>query len=92
MDRQQGEPEVLDDALASAWPLTVKCRGCKSKLCVALSDLRHGSWKVSGHHFDGSAVCEDKYTFSCPVCGLEANGNEVAEDRVPLETRKALQK
>lgn len=82
--------EVVADALAKKWPLRKVCAGCGSGLRIELSDLSFSSWKVSGYHFCGTAECEWKYTFACPVCGVEANGNEVPEDTVPLDTRTIL--
>ena len=81
---------VIEDTLTANWPRNVDCTKCKSTLRVDLNDLSLDSWKISGHHFDGSAVCQDLITFECPVCGTRANGNTVDPDEVPAEVRRTL--
>ena len=80
--------EVIKDTLAERWPLKYTCPHCKSNLIAQLSDLDYDSWKVSGYHFDGSAVCKMMYTVHCPACG--ANG-VIDEDIIPLAERRRLQ-
>jgi len=79
--------EVLRDELSASWPREVTCTGCNAGLRIDLDDLEFGRWKVNGYHFDGSAVCEGKYTFRCPVCGRQANGNEVSAEEIPYNHR-----
>lgn len=83
--------KVVTDKLSVRWPLPVTCVQCESMLELDYADLRYGSWKVSGYFFDGSAACELKYTFACPVCGLEANGNEIDSELIPAAQRRILQ-
>jgi hypothetical protein len=83
--------EVVRDRLREIWPLDVNCAKCQSDLKIELTDLRYGGWKVSGYHFDGTAVIKYLYTFRCPCCGTEANGNEVDPHAIPDEVRQTLQ-
>lgn len=50
------------------WEYKTKCDQCKSKVWFYMEDLERDSWKVSGYHFDGTAVCKDLYSAICPTC------------------------
>lgn len=85
--------EVVEDLSRASddFPMERDCAGCGSKLRIDLSDLEYSKWKVGGYWFDDSAVVKGLYTFKCPACGMEANGNEVDESLVPVGTRQDLQ-
>jgi transcription elongation factor Elf1 len=72
------------------WPRTCDCARCGSTLEVELEDVNYDEWKVSGYHFDGSAVSKWMYTFKCAACGHEASGNELLEANISLEHRKQI--
>ena len=79
--------KVLEKGPQPKWPRKVKCKRCKAKLELALEDVDYDSWKVSGYHFNGTAVSEWKYTFRCPECGHDGNGNEIPESEIPYSHR-----
>lgn len=86
-------PRLIEDRsrVSDDFPCEVECSSCNSKLLIDLADLEYSRWKVGGYWFDDSAVIEAKYTFKCPACGAEANGNEFPEVMIPVGTRQDLQ-
>lgn len=81
---------VLRSALAGKWPRRQSCASCRSSLEIHLADLRYAVWKVSGYYFAETAKEEPKFTFVCPICGCEANGNEVPTADIPIEVQQRL--
>lgn len=54
---------------------------CGTHFEFNLDDLDYAEWKVSGYHFDGTAVCEWRLTVNCPGCG---NTFHVKDNWVPV--------
>lgn len=46
----------------------ITCEKCESKTQYNKNDLERDRFKISGYHFDGTAVCESRYFLTCPVC------------------------
>lgn len=55
----------------SDWVYPFRCDKCGTEAIGDANDLHTASFKVSGYHFAGTAVCEDKFYFLCPnpICG-----------------------
>lgn len=51
------------------WFVRVKCRGgCRYVYDYFEHDLWKDSFKISGNHFDGTAVCKEKIYVKCANC------------------------
>lgn len=70
--------------------MEVICSGCQAVLLVELDDIEFGRWVTGGYEFAGTATYKGLYTFTCIVCGREANGNSVSEKHIPYAKRKEL--
>ena len=72
------------------WPKEKACSKCASSLEVSVDDVEYAEWKISGYHFDGSAKCEWRYSWDCPVCATHnwLNQEEFSsEDGAKIRTR-----
>lgn len=52
----------------SEWSVEIECRSCGYTYKYEARDVWVDSFKVSGYHFDGSAVCKDKAYVKCGNC------------------------
>jgi hypothetical protein len=49
-------------------PIHTDCPKCKCVLEIEHDDWEVDSFKVSGYHFDGTAVCKDRWYVNCVNC------------------------
>jgi len=63
------------------WEQQFTCFRCVTVFLANQDDLDYDSWKVSGYHFTGTAVCEMKLHVACPSCN---HLSPVAEDDIPI--------
>ena len=80
--------EILE-APSREWSHKFKCGRCKTKFLADQDDLKFEGFKVSGYHFTGTAVIEDKLFVECPTDGQLSF---VKEDDVPVVLRDELVK
>lgn len=50
------------------WITKTKCEICESEITITATDVLTAKFKVSGYHFDGSAVSEQCWYVDCPAC------------------------
>lgn len=80
--------EILDTP-SREWSAELTCPRCSTKVRADQDDLEFEGFKVSGYHFAGTAVIEDRYFVECPT---DKKCIWVDEDTVPVILRDELHK
>jgi hypothetical protein len=61
--------EVIErDESWRSWSKTTQHEACRITLKIELADVHRAAFKVSGYHFAGTAVCEERFYVHCPDC------------------------
>ena len=76
---------------AQEWSARFTCRRCGTEFRADQGDLQVDGFKVSGAHWNGTAVCVDKFFVQCPSDNADILLGERAEKRVPVLLRDRLQ-
>lgn len=80
--------EILEQPTRD-WVYQLTCDRCKTKIRVNQDDLQLEGFKVSGYHFTGTAVIEDKFFVECPTDG---HALFVTDTVVPVVLKDELHK
>lgn len=71
------------------WEQEFTCERCTTVFVAEPDDLDYDSWKVSGYHFTGTAVCEMRLYVFCPSCNVRSR---VDEESVPVLIMDSIKK
>jgi len=71
------------------WSRRFTCGRCKTEILANEDDLQLEGFKISGYHFAGTAVIEDKFFVECPT---DKQCLWVKEKEIPVVVRDELVK
>jgi hypothetical protein len=60
--------ETVHVDTGTGWTHQFCCGRCGTVAIAAAGDLEADEFKISGHHFDGTAVCARRLYLVCPTC------------------------
>ena len=60
--------KILKTLDVEKWKDRLRCGHCKTRFEVVAADIEKDKFKVSGYHFNGTAVIKLRFYALCPVC------------------------
>lgn len=75
--------DIVAQDSGEGWSLDWLCENCGAICRSYADDLEADEFKVSGHHFTGTAVCERKLYLICPTCKKVQFLDQVELETVP---------